>query len=194
LNTKIHAVVDADGRPIRLALAAGQAHDGRVAEPLLQTISKGAILLADKAYDTNAIRAFAKQRQAWANIPAKNNRKGSFPFSQWVRQRPNELPRRRQIGSSKNLDQIVMSLRLRKSRFSITTPASRSRRPQATAPGASRPADLRRKGCPIGQMILGLPGVPWKLILGVLSRIPTTTARSLSRGTVCRSQHWWWPG
>ncbi len=134
LTTKIHAVVDADGRPIRLALTAGQAHDGRMAEPLLQSISKGAILLADKAYDTNAIRAFAKQRQAWANIPAKSNRRGSFPFSQWVyrqrnlvehffqqtqtvqrhrhqlRQRPDELSRRRQIGSSKNLDQIVMSL------------------------------------------------------------------------------------
>jgi transposase len=54
LTTKIHAVVDADGRPIRLALTAGQAHDGRMAEPMLQDISKGAILLADKAYDTNA--------------------------------------------------------------------------------------------------------------------------------------------
>ncbi|MVA27264.1 IS5 family transposase (plasmid) [Agrobacterium vitis] len=93
LTTKIHAVVDADGRPIRLALTAGQAHDGRTAEPLLQTISKGAILLADKAYDTNAIRAFAKQRQASANIPAKSNRKGSFPFSQWVYRQRNLVER-----------------------------------------------------------------------------------------------------
>jgi transposase len=30
LTTKIHAVVDADGQPIRLALTAGQAHDGRI--------------------------------------------------------------------------------------------------------------------------------------------------------------------
>ncbi len=93
LTTKIHAVVDADGRPIRLALTAGQAHDGRMAEPLLQTISKGAILLADKAYDTNAIQAFAKQRQAWANIPTKSNRKGSFPFSQWVYRQRNLVER-----------------------------------------------------------------------------------------------------
>jgi len=93
LTTKIHAVVDADGRPIRLVLTAGQAHDGRVAEPLLQTISKGAILLADKADDTNAIRAFAKKRQAWANIPAKSNRKGSFPFSRWVYRQRNLVER-----------------------------------------------------------------------------------------------------
>ena len=93
LTTKIHAVVDADGRPSRFALSAGQAHDGRMAEPLLQTISKGAILLADKAYDTNAIRAFAKQRQAWANIPAKSNRQESFPFSQWVYRQRNPVER-----------------------------------------------------------------------------------------------------
>jgi transposase len=93
LTTKIHAVVDADGRPIRLALTAGQAHDGRMAEPMLQTIAKGAILLADKAYDTNAIRAFAKHKQAWANIPAKSNRKESFPFSQWVYRQRNLVER-----------------------------------------------------------------------------------------------------
>ncbi|MEJ5083616.1 IS5 family transposase [Ochrobactrum sp. MYb379] len=93
LTTKIHAVVDADGRSIRLALTAGQAHDGRMAEPLLQTISKGAILLADKAYDTNTIRAFTKQRQAWANIPAKSNRTGRYPFSQWVYRQRNLVER-----------------------------------------------------------------------------------------------------
>lgn len=64
-----------------------------MAEPLLQTISKGAILLADKAYDTNAIRAFAKQRQAWANIPAKSNRKESFPSSKWVYRQRNLVER-----------------------------------------------------------------------------------------------------
>lgn len=81
LTTKIHAVVDADGRPISLDLTAGQAHDIRMAEPMLQEIRKGTILLADRAYDTNALRDLAKEKQAWANIPAKQNRKASFPFS-----------------------------------------------------------------------------------------------------------------
>ena len=93
LTTKIHAVVDADGRPVRLALTAGQAHDSRMAEPMLKDISKGAILLADKAYDTNAIRTLAKQKQAWANIPSKSNRKQSFPFSQWVYRQRNLVER-----------------------------------------------------------------------------------------------------
>lgn len=93
LTTKIHAVVDADGRPIRLALTAGQAHDGRMAEPMLQDISKGTIVLADKAYDSNALRDFAKHKQAWANIPVKSNRKASFPFSAWVYRQRNLVER-----------------------------------------------------------------------------------------------------
>jgi transposase len=93
LTTKIHAVVDADGRPIRLDITAGQAHDGRMAEPMLQDISKGTILLADKAYDTNALRDLAAQKHAWANIPAKSNRKDSFPFSAWVYRQRNLVER-----------------------------------------------------------------------------------------------------
>ncbi len=93
LTTKIHAVVDADGRPIRLQLTAGQADDGKMAEPMLQDMTKGAILLADKAYDTNALRDFAKQKQAWANIPAKKNRKDSFAFSPWVYRQRNLVER-----------------------------------------------------------------------------------------------------
>jgi IS5 family transposase len=64
LTTKIHAVVDADGRPIRLGLAAGQTNDCKPALDLLATLETGAILLADKAYDTEAIRSVADQRQA----------------------------------------------------------------------------------------------------------------------------------
>lgn len=93
LTTKIHAVVDADGRPIGLDLTAGQAHDSRMAEPLLKDMHKGTILLADRAYDTNALRALAKEKHAWANIPAKRNRKETFPFSSWVYRQRNLVER-----------------------------------------------------------------------------------------------------
>jgi transposase len=93
LTTKIHAVVDADGRPIGIDLTAGQAHDSKMAEPMLQEIGKGTILLADKAYDTNALRDFAKTKRAWANIPAKQNRKERFPFSSWVYRQRNLVER-----------------------------------------------------------------------------------------------------
>ncbi|MDR6100248.1 transposase [Agrobacterium larrymoorei] len=84
LTTKIHALVDADGRPVRLELTAGQAADAPVAEKLLSDLRPGATILADKAYDTDAIRNFAKQSKCWATIPAKANRKQTFSFTRWT--------------------------------------------------------------------------------------------------------------
>lgn len=81
LTTKIHALVDADGRPMRLLLTPGQANDAPVAEALLDKLAAGATLIADRAYDTNAIRDLAAERGAWANIPPRATRKGSFSFS-----------------------------------------------------------------------------------------------------------------
>jgi transposase len=81
LSTKIHALRDAEGRPIRISLTPGQAHDGTAAEELLANLTPGTILLADKAYDSNAIREQAQEQDVWANIPPKSNRKGSFAFN-----------------------------------------------------------------------------------------------------------------
>jgi len=47
LTTKIHVVVDAEGRPIRVELTAGQAHDSAIARDLLDGLGEGATLLAD---------------------------------------------------------------------------------------------------------------------------------------------------
>jgi transposase len=84
LSTKIHALVDAEGRPIRISLTPGQAHDGTAAEELLANLTPGTILLADKAYDSHAIREQAQEQDVWANIPPKSNRKGSFAFSTFL--------------------------------------------------------------------------------------------------------------
>ena len=81
LTTKIHALVDAEGRPVRLALTPGQAGDAPVAPGLIGELAPGAIVLADRAYDTNAIRDHASSRGAWANIPPRVIRKGTFAFS-----------------------------------------------------------------------------------------------------------------
>ncbi|MFG1395286.1 transposase, partial [Xanthobacter agilis] len=69
LTSKIHALVDAEGRPVSLRLTAGQVADCSEADALIDTIGEGDILLADKGYDSNAIRAKAAERKAWANIP-----------------------------------------------------------------------------------------------------------------------------
>jgi transposase len=93
LTTKIHALVDADGRPIRLELTPGQAGDAPVAATLLESLAPGATLIADRAYDTNAIRDLAAERGAWANIPPRSIRKGSFSFSTWVYRQRNLVER-----------------------------------------------------------------------------------------------------
>jgi len=48
LSSKIHALVDAEGRPIRISLTPGQAHDTTAAEELLADLQPGATQLADK--------------------------------------------------------------------------------------------------------------------------------------------------
>ena len=74
LTTKIHALVDALGRPIRLMLSEGQAYDGHAAAKLLDRLPGGCRLLADRAYDSNAIRTLLEQRGATAVIPSMPRR------------------------------------------------------------------------------------------------------------------------
>ncbi|WP_156807282.1 IS5 family transposase [Brucella ceti] len=93
LTSKIHALVDAEGRPVNLRLTGGQIADCAEADALTNELGEGDILLADKGYDTNAIRAKAAARKAWANIPPKSNRKGSFVFSRWVYRQRNLVER-----------------------------------------------------------------------------------------------------
>jgi transposase len=84
LTTKIHAVVDAKGLPIRLGLTPGQAYDGESAMELLNALPENAMVLADKAYDANAIREMINGQGAWANIPPKSNRKDPICFSPYL--------------------------------------------------------------------------------------------------------------
>jgi transposase len=75
LTSKIHAVVDNNGRPVRLALTADEAHDNQLTADLLARLKTGAMLLADRGYDADWIRALVSEHGAWANIPPRRNRK-----------------------------------------------------------------------------------------------------------------------
>ena len=54
LTSKIHAVVDTNGLPVRLGLTAGEAHDNRLAFSLLSRLRSGSMLLADRGYDAES--------------------------------------------------------------------------------------------------------------------------------------------
>jgi len=84
LTTKIHALVDGRGLPVGLHLSEGQASDCRQADPLLGAVPEGSIFLADKAYDSDAIRERIEAQGGFANIPAKSNRKKTFAFSAFL--------------------------------------------------------------------------------------------------------------
>jgi transposase len=84
LTTKIHALVDANGLPIAIKLTEGQAHDGRSARDMLGDLGEGDILLADRAYDSNALRKAVADQGAWANIRPMPNRVEVPPFSPFL--------------------------------------------------------------------------------------------------------------
>ena len=81
---KIHAVVDTNGLPLRLALTAGEAHDNRLAGKLLSRLKSETMLLADRGYDADWIRDLAARKGAWANIPPRCNRKEPICFSPYL--------------------------------------------------------------------------------------------------------------
>jgi transposase len=78
LTTKIHVVADALGRPLRFILTGGEAHDITTAPQLLSDLSAGGVI-ADKAYDSNALRDLIAEAGAEAVIPSKGSRKVGIP-------------------------------------------------------------------------------------------------------------------
>jgi transposase len=78
LTTKIVALVDALGNLARFVLLPGQRHDSIAAQPLITGVDLAA-LIADKAFDNNALRAELRERRAQAVIPSKADRKTPIP-------------------------------------------------------------------------------------------------------------------
>ena len=74
MTTKIHAVVDALGNPVRLLLTGGQTHDSVPARKLLSGII-AEYVLADKAYDTDSLLVDVENRGITAVIPPRRNRR-----------------------------------------------------------------------------------------------------------------------
>ena len=76
-----------------MSLTAGQTHDGQTADDLLDHVGAGTIVLADKAYDADRIRASLSEKGALANIPPKANRRSKPYFSTWLYRERNLIER-----------------------------------------------------------------------------------------------------
>jgi transposase len=82
-STKINAVVDALGNPLRFILTGGQVHDSKQAEALIEGFDFDK-LLADKGYDNNRFRAVLAMKGAEAVIPPLRTRKEAIPYDKDV--------------------------------------------------------------------------------------------------------------
>lgn len=130
LTTKIHALVDASGRPIRRRLSAGQACDGHAPLDLLDALPTGSQLLADRACDSNAIRSMISGQGAEAVIPSMPQRNPVIPHDRerykarnWVERFFNKLKHFRAVATrnDKRDDKFLASVQLASIRIWLRT-------------------------------------------------------------------------
>jgi transposase len=74
-------LADALGRPLRFILTGGEVHDSRTGEAMLEGVSGGAVI-ADKAYDSNAIRTAIASAGMQAVIPSNRRRNVIIPHDE----------------------------------------------------------------------------------------------------------------
>ena len=78
-STKINAVVDALGLPLRFILTPGQVHDSRQAEALIEGFDFDK-LIADKGYDSDKFRAVIVAAGGEAVIPSTASRSQAIRY------------------------------------------------------------------------------------------------------------------
>jgi transposase len=148
LTSKIHALVDTNGLPVRLALTAGEAHDNRLADKLLSRLKSGSMLLADRGYDADWIRALAVRKGALANIPPRCNRSEPICFGSSTR---SSIVAESQRATTNWRPTTSLSSSLRQSDYGCALMSPRpSNGDESSAP--------KRKHPPCGGRCRGVPG------------------------------------
>jgi transposase len=74
MNTKLHAVTDANGRPLSFFMTAGQVGDYTGAAALLDDLPKAQWLLADRGYDAGWFRDALQAKGIQPCIPGRRSR------------------------------------------------------------------------------------------------------------------------
>lgn len=79
ITTKIHALTDSLGKPIKILLTAGNVHDLQPALELVEVCTSQA-LLADKAYGSSKILSALQGKNMIPVIPPKSNSKNPWEY------------------------------------------------------------------------------------------------------------------
>jgi transposase len=74
MNTKLHVVTDAEGRPIPFYMTAGRVSDYTGAAVLLGSLPQAQRLLADRSYDADWFRDALKDKGKKPCIPGRKSR------------------------------------------------------------------------------------------------------------------------
>jgi transposase len=91
MNTKLHAVTDATGRPIRFFISAGQVSDYTGASALLSSLPKADWLLGDRGYDADWLREALQDRGIKVCIPGRKSRKTKVKYDKRRYKRRNRI-------------------------------------------------------------------------------------------------------
>jgi transposase len=78
-TTKIHIAADAHGNPIDFEITGGEVHDAKIASKLIEKVDLAEVIVADKGYDSEAIRDEIRLRGSQPVIPRKSNSKKPNP-------------------------------------------------------------------------------------------------------------------
>ena len=93
MNTKLHAITDTSGRPIRLFITAGQISDYTGAKALLGSLPEAQWLLADRGYDADWFREALKDKGIRPCIPGRKSRTRTVRYDKRRYRRRNRIER-----------------------------------------------------------------------------------------------------
>ena len=91
MNTKLHAVSDANGRPISFFMTAGQVSDYTGAAALLDSMPKAQWMLADRGYDADWFRDALQEKGITPCIPGRKIRNMTVKYDKRRYKRRNRI-------------------------------------------------------------------------------------------------------
>ena len=93
MNTKLHAVTDTIGRPVRFFITAGQVSDYTGAAALMNGLPGAEWLLADRGYDADWFRDTLIEKGTKPCIPVRKSRKTTVKYDKRRYKRRNRIER-----------------------------------------------------------------------------------------------------
>jgi transposase len=91
MNTKLHAATDANDRPLRFFMTAGQVSDYTGAAALLGDMPKAQWLLADRGYDADWFRDALREKGIKPCIPGRKSRAQPIKYDKQRYKRRNRI-------------------------------------------------------------------------------------------------------